>query len=265
MPFAIIGFMLAIQDYDTNIMTFIYIILSMIFARSAAMAFNRYLDRDIDKKNIRTAKIREIPNGSIKARSALKFAIINVILFIITTFLINRLCFFLSPVALFIILGYSYTKRFTSFCHIILGIGLGLAPLGSYLAVANEFNSLAILFSVLVIFWVSGFDIIYSLQDFHFDKNHKLNSIPVLFGIEKALIICKILHFACILTTVIIGLLGDFNVFYWMGATIFSSLIIYQNLIVKSTDLTKINLAFFTTNGIASILFCILIILDLNI
>ena len=137
----------------------------MVLARSAAMGFNRYIDRDIDKKNERTAHIREIPNGTIKPNNALIFVIINSLLFISTTYLINILCFTLSPVALIIILGYSYTKRFTALCHFILGIGLSLSPIGAYLAVSSEFHITPILFSLTMLFWVSGFDIIYSLQD----------------------------------------------------------------------------------------------------
>ena len=158
----------------------------MVFARSAAMAFNRYLDRNFDAKNPRTA-IREIPAGIISANSALSFTVISSFLFIITCYFINRICFFLSPVALLIVLGYSYTKRFTPLCHLILGLGLSLAPIGAYLAVTAHFSLLPVLFSLSVIFWVSGFDIIYALQDEEFDKSQKLFSIPAWLGKAKAL------------------------------------------------------------------------------
>src|SRR5690606_13871681 len=136
----------------------------MVFARSAAMAFNRYLDRHFDAKNPRTA-IREIPSGILRAENVLWFTIINSMLFIITTFFINRLCFYLSPVALAVVLGYSYTKRFTPLCHLVLGLGLGLAPLGAYLAVTGQFHIVPVFYLFAVLFWVSGFDIIYALQD----------------------------------------------------------------------------------------------------
>ena len=154
MPFAMIGFFLGIATTESSFDWFLLllIILCMIFARSAAMAFNRYVDRDIDTSNPRTAKVREIPNGTIKAQSALIFVIINCFLFITCTWLINPLCFLLSPIALIIILGYSYTKRFTALCHLILGLGLSLAPLGAFLAVTAEFAITPILFSIAVLF-----------------------------------------------------------------------------------------------------------------
>ena len=197
-PFALIGFFLAISSpqYIFEWTTFLYVVLCMIFARSAAMAFNRYIDRDIDTANPRTSEIREIPNGSIKANSALVFVIISSLLFIGTTYFINDICFYLSPIALLVVLGYSYTKRFTSLCHLVLGLGLSLSPIGAYLAVTGKFDDIIpILFSLVVLFWVSGFDIIYSLQDEEFDKEQKLHSIPVLLGKKNALILSKVLHF----------------------------------------------------------------------
>src|SRR5687767_4497944 len=209
MPFALIGFFLAIAPswldvldlpntrvhYYANeslLLKFVLVILCMVFARSAAMAFNRYLDRDIDALNPRTA-IREVPRGIITPRNALTFTIVNCILFVLTTFFINRICFFLSPVALAVVLGYSYTKRFTPLCHLILGLGLALAPIGAYLAVTGRFDWLPILFSLAVLFWVSGFDIIYSLQDEDFDKSQQLYSIPTAVGKVKALNISELL------------------------------------------------------------------------
>ena len=263
MPFALIGFFLATTLHDFEWTTLVYIILCMIFARSAAMAFNRYIDRDIDKKNKRTAQLREIPNGTIKANSVLIFVVINSCLFIVTTYLINPICLILSPCALLVILGYSYTKRFTALCHLILGLGLALAPIGSYLAVSGKFAIVPVLFSVAVLFWVSGFDIIYSLQDEEFDKSQKLHSIPVLIGKKNALTLAKTLHFFSFFTLSITGLLGDFRLYYWIGFLIFSSLLIYQHTLVKHNDLSKINLAFFTTNGIASVIFGAFVISDI--
>jgi 4-hydroxybenzoate polyprenyltransferase len=161
-----------------------FVILCMVFARSAAMAFNRYLDRHFDARNPRTA-IREIPSGIISANKALVFTIICSGLFVLSAWFINSICFYLSPLALFIVLGYSYTKRFTPLCHLVLGLGLSLAPIGAYLAVIGEFNMLPLLFSAIVLFWVSGFDIIYALQDEEFDKEHQLRSIPAALGRQK--------------------------------------------------------------------------------
>ena len=265
MPFAFIGFFLATKLYEFEWITLLYVVLCMIFARSAAMAFNRYIDRDIDTENERTAKIREIPNGTITAKNALLFVIVNSLLFIGITYLINPLCLALSPVALIIILGYSYTKRFTALCHLILGLGLALSPIGAYLAISERFEILPMLFSLVVLFWVSGFDIIYSLQDEEFDKEQKLYSIPVLLGKKNALNLSKVLHFIAIIILAQIGNYEDFGKFYWIGFCIFSVLLIYQHNLIKHNDLSKINLAFFTTNGIASVIFGIFVILELLI
>jgi len=263
MPFALIGFFLATKSNEYEWITLLYVVLCMIFARSAAMAFNRYIDRDIDAANLRTAQIREIPNGSIKANSALIFAIINSLLFVTTTYFINSLCLALSPIALLVILGYSYTKRFTALCHLILGLGLALAPIGAYLAVSGKFDVVPLLFSAAVLFWVSGFDIIYSLQDEGFDKEQKLHSIPVLIGTKNALNLSKILHFLTFSSLNIAGSLGDFSLYYWIGFGIFTTLLVYQHILVKHNDLSKINLAFFTTNGIASIIFGAFVIFEI--
>ena len=263
MPFAFIGFFLATKSYEFEWITLVYVIFCMVFARSAAMAFNRFIDRDIDLTNPRTAKVREIPNGSIKANSALVFVIINSLLFIATTYFINTLCFALSPVALLTILGYSYTKRFTALCHLILGLGLALAPIGAYLAVSGEFNIIPLFFSAAVLFWVSGFDIIYSLQDEDFDKTHELHSIPVLLGKKNALMLSNVLHLLTFSALSIAGSLGEFSLYYWIGFWSFSALLVYQHTLVKHNDLSKVNLAFFTTNGIASIIFGAFVIADL--
>ena len=265
MPFALIGFFLATKSNEFEWMTLLYVVLCMIFARSAAMAFNRYIDRNIDAANQRTAQVREIPNGSIKANSALIFVIINSLLFIATTYLINSLCFALSPITLLVILGYSYTKRFTALCHLVLGLGLALAPIGAYLAVSGKFDIVPLLFSAAVLFWVSGFDIIYSLQDQEFDKEQKLHSIPVLIGTKNALNLSNLLHFLTFSALSIAGSLGDFSLYYWIGFWIFTALLVYQHILVKHNDLSKINLAFFTTNGIASVIFGVFVIIDLLI
>jgi 4-hydroxybenzoate polyprenyltransferase len=264
LPFAVIGFLLAVNvpGNQFEFRLFFLVVLCMVFARSAAMAFNRYIDRDIDKLNPRTA-IREIPAGIIKADSALKFVILNSVLFILTTWFINSICFILSPVALAVILGYSLTKRFTSLCHIILGAGLSLAPIGAWLAVTGTFDILPLFFSFAVLFWVSGFDIIYSLQDEEFDKSNSLKSIPVLLGKKGALILSSALHFFTVLLIAAAGWYGFFGTWYWTGAGLFTGLLIYQHTIVKPDDLSRVNLAFFTTNGIAGVGFMIFVLLEI--
>src|ERR1700761_8582460 len=195
MPFAFIGFFLAVSttNHPFEWPKLVMMVLCMIFARNSAMAFNRYLDRDIDSKNPRT-KQRDIPSGRISPAAALTFTIINCLLFIATTWLINPLCFYLSPVALLVVLGYSATKRFTALCHLVLGLGLSLAPIGAYLVVTGAFALLPIFFSLSVLCWVSGFDIIYALQDEDFDRNEKLHSIPAWLGKVNALRLSTLLH-----------------------------------------------------------------------
>jgi 4-hydroxybenzoate polyprenyltransferase len=269
LPFALTGFTLgylkvANADY---IRLLILVLLCMVFARSAAMAFNRWLDRDIDAKNPRTI-IREIPAGIISPKAALWFVIFNVILFTLCTYFINPLCFALSPVALLVILGYSYTKRFTALCHLVLGIGLALAPVGAYLAVTGSFDWLPVLLGIAVIFWVAGFDIIYALQDQEFDKSNDLNSIPVVTGTTKAIRVSEMFHLlsATTVTIVVYMVLQQFPQASWLSIIAlitFVGLLIYQHLIIKPNDLSRINLAFFTTNGIASVIFGGLVMLDL--
>ena len=263
LPFAIIGFSLDSVYSEFNLIKFIQILLCMVFARSSAMAFNRFIDREIDLKNPRTATVREIPSGKISPKNALLFVIINVVLFIATTYYINNLCFALSPVALLVILGYSYTKRFTSLCHLVLGIGLGLAPVGAYLAVANQFSWIPVVIGFSVMFWVAGFDIIYALQDDDFDKENNLNSIPVLLGRKNALLFSRILHIFTSINLFIVGYFGSFDYLYWIGFILFSALLSYQHRIIKHDDLSKVGMAFFTTNGVASILFGIFVVLDI--
>src|SRR5436190_9571104 len=241
---------------------FLLVILCMVFARSAAMAFNRYLDRSFDARNPRTA-IREIPAGVLKTDKVLLFTIMNCIMFVACTFFINKICFYLSPVALLVVLGYSYTKRFTPLCHLILGLGLSLASICAYLAVTGQFALLPVLFSFTVLFWVSGFDIIYALQDEEFDKTNQLHSIPAALGKTKALRVSELLHLLSAACVVYAGLYGHFGTWYWAGVVLFIGLLIYQHLLVKPTDLSKVNVAFFTTNGIASVVFSIFVILDL--
>jgi len=268
LPFAMIGFALGIAALKNNnielqtievIIRFCLVIVCMITARSAAMGFNRYLDRHFDQLNPRTA-IREIPAGIIKAENALGFVLVNALIFIIATYFINTICFYLSPVALFVILFYSYTKRFTYLCHLVLGVGLSLAPIGAYLAVTGAFNILPLLFSFAIIFWVSGFDIIYSLQDADFDTAQSLYSMPSHWGGDKALSMARVFHFISGVFLWTAYFVGDFHWLYLIGLLLFNSMLIYQQSIVTPTDLSKVNLAFMTANGIASIVFSIFVI-----
>ncbi len=266
MPFAVTGFVLGLKNSSEPVhwSLFLLVVLAMIFARNAAMAFNRWADRDLDKLNPRTA-LREIPAGIVSPGSALFFVVLNSLLFIATTFFINQLTFFLSPIALLVILGYSLTKKFTSLCHFILGIGLSLAPIGAYLAVTGAFDLLPIFYSILVLFWVSGFDLLYALQDEEFDQSMNLKSMVVNLGKSGAIKLSVITHTVSIIMIVLIGFKGDFGLWYWLGSFIFAGLLAYQHMIVKPNDISRINLAFATTNGIASIVFAIFNITEILI
>ena len=267
MPFALIGFFYGLNAINYNLqrpwwLLFILVILCMVFARSAAMAFNRWLDAEYDAKNPRTV-IREIPGGIISKKNALVFVIFNCIAFIITTYFINALCLVLAPVALFVILFYSYTKRFTPLCHLVLGLGLSLAPIGAYIAVTGQFALVPVMFSLSVLFWVSGFDIIYALQDEAFDKEHNLHSIPSFLGAERALHVSEFLHFLSAASVIAAGMIGGFSRLYWIGLALFIFFLIYQHILVKPKDLSKVNKAFFSSNGIASVVFCVFVLLDI--
>lgn len=236
-------------------------VLCMVFARNSAMAFNRYLDRDVDAKNPRT-KQRDIPAGRISPASALAFTIINCLLFITATWFINRLCFYLSPVALLVVLGYSATKRFTALCHLVLGLGLSLAPIGAYLVVTGQFALTPLFFSFAVLCWVSGFDIIYALQDEDFDRDQKLHSIPAYLGKVKALWLSSILHVMSALFVLMPALFTPVSYPYYTGVVFFCIMLIYQHRLVKPNDLSRVNFAFMTTNGIASVVFACLFLAD---
>jgi 4-hydroxybenzoate polyprenyltransferase len=270
MPFALIGFFLGSKAAAAQLTTrplpylFLLVLACMVFARSAAMAFNRYLDRAFDALNPRTA-IREIPAGIVKPKQALWFTICMALLFIICTWCINPLCFALSPLALLVILGYSYTKRFTPLCHLVLGIGLSLAPIGAYLAVTGQFAWLPLLFSAAVICWVSGFDIIYALQDVDFDQSQHLYSIPAWLGKQQALNVSRLLHVVSVIFIIAAGYVGDFGWLYVVGAAFYGGLLVYQQLVVSPQDLSRVNLAFMTLNGIASVVFSVFVLSDLYI
>jgi len=262
LPFALVGFFIAIEfsTHSFDLILLLKVMLCMVFARNSAMAFNRYVDRDIDAANKRTAKTREIPRGIIKPKNALIFVLINCLLFVAVCYTINSICFYLSPIALAVILGYSYTKRFTVLCHLILGLGLSLAPIGAYLAVTGNFSSLPILLALSVFFWVAGFDLIYALQDEEFDRKMNLHSIPAKIGKKNTLYLSAIFHLFTSVFMILFSLEAQANKVFWIGSIGFILLLIYQHLLVKPNDLSKVNLAFFTTNGIASIIFSIFVI-----
>ncbi|MDR1594377.1 MAG: putative 4-hydroxybenzoate polyprenyltransferase [Prevotellaceae bacterium] len=267
MPFALIGFCWAWHESAASGFPWkvlLLVVLCMVFARNAAMGFNRYIDREYDKRNQRT-KNRKIPTGTVSPAAALIFVIVNCILFCLTTLFINELAFYLSFVALAIVLGYSYTKRFTALCHFILGIGMAIAPTGAYIALTGEFALFPILLSLLVLFWGSGFDILYALTDYEFDKENKLHSVPVATGRKNAMILSVAAHVVSIIIALLTGVLFDRGLFYWTGCVAFTGLLIYQHVIVSPTNLKRINAAFGLMNGIASVCYATFSIADILI
>lgn len=263
MPFACIGFAYGVKaSPQFEWWRLGCMLLCMVFARNAAMSFNRYADRFIDARNPRTAG-REVPQGVIAPKRALAFSIANAALFVAAAAYLNPLCGFLAPVALLLILGYSYTKRFTWLCHAWLGLCLAVAPVGAYLAVAGTFAALPCWFALTVLCWTAGFDILYSLPDEEFDKKERLYSIPAAFGRRKAMRLSALWHLAAGACVVIAGVAAHSHWKYWVGAAIFIVLLVYQHVIIKPTDLRRLNAAFFTTNGIASVAFAVWVIFDM--
>lgn len=268
LPFAAIGFTIGLHSgagYPLDLRLLVLVGLCMVTARNAAMAFNRWADRLIDIKNPRTTG-REIPSGRISARNALIFTAINAAVFLVSAYQINFVCFVLAPLALAIVLGYSYTKRFSWLCHLFLGLGLSLAPVGAFLAVHGSLEWLPVLYAIAVVSWVAGFDIIYALQDIDFDKSQQLQSIPARFGMKRALWISGILHTLCALAILWAAWLlhRDYglNDGIYIGSILFIVLLAFQHFVIGRGDLSKVNMAFFTTNGMASITLAAAVILD---
>lgn len=259
LPFALLSVILGLKTSTIPLENFIYkfllILVCMVSARNAAMGFNRLVDADIDAKNPRT-KNREVPAGILKKRDVGIFTILFIIVFIFSTYFLNSFSFYASLPTLFIILGYSYTKRITWFCHYILGIGIGLAPSAAWVALLNEISFLPILFSLGLMFHIAGFDILYSLQDYKFDEGMGLYSIPSRFGIQKSLYISRFNHLLSFSILIYAGIYGNMNLAYFLFVSIAGILFLAEHLMVKPDDLSKIPIAFFHINAsISSVLF----------
>ena len=249
MPFALTGALLAWRSLNFNVDTpalkFLYIVLAMIGARSAAMTFNRILDAKIDAKNPRTA-MRHIPSGQLSQRFAWGFLIASSALFFLASALLNPLCLMLSPVALAIVLFYSYTKRFTSFAHLVLGLSLGIAPSAAWIAVTGTLNYPIGFLSLAVMLWTAGFDIIYACQDTDFDRREGLFSIPARLGIPTALNLSRLFHVFTLIS--LTALSQSLSLSPWPVLPV-AALLIYEHSLVKANDLSKVDMAFFTVNG----------------
>ncbi len=262
LPFALIGYVLGVLERGFDFWILVGILACMVFVRNAAMGFNRLIDRRFDAQNVRTAG-REIPAGKISVRAATWFVVLNAVAFVVVAATFNRLTLWLSPVVLLVVLGYSYTKRFTALCHAVLGLGLAMAPCGAYIAVTGTLSIVPVWLSILVLTWVAGFDIIYALQDVDFDRSQRLHSIPAALGVRGALWVSVLLHAVTAAMVAVVGFSLGGGILYCIGAAIFLALLLYQHLIVRPDDLSRIGAMFGITNGVASIAYAVFVILGL--
>ncbi len=253
LPFAFLGAILAANGMPTW-WQILWITIAMVGARSAAMTFNRIVDRDIDARNPRTAN-REIPSGKLSVGFAWAFLYVSIGVFLLASYSLNWLTFALSPVALLFVLGYSYAKRFTAFAHLILGIALAISPSAAWIAVRGTLDSeVPVLLSVLVLMWTAGFDVLYACQDYEFDKRSGLRSIPARFGIKNSLWIARLFHLQAFVVLILLYLVTGLGWLALAGVIAVGLLLAYQHTLVKPNDLSRMNAAFFTTNAFVSII-----------
>lgn len=257
LPFAFIGLVLGSVDRFHQLLpsgsAVLWVVIAMVSCRSAAMAFNRLIDRSIDAKNSRTSS-RALPAGKLHVEQVWLFFLFSCLLFFFASYSLNMLAFLLSPVALGTTLFYSYTKRFTWLCHFILGLSLGIAPAAAWIAVQGTLSTVVLPVVAGVMLWTAGFDIIYALQDETFDKQERLHSIPERFGVRRALVISRISHIGAVIMFLVAGYLTQSSGFYYCGVFAVTGLLVYEQSLVKADDLSKVNLAFFTLNGFISML-----------
>jgi 4-hydroxybenzoate polyprenyltransferase len=257
LPFALVGVVLASRQAPVTLESVLWVTLAFGAARFAAMGFNRIADRDVDAINPRTAA-REIPSGAISLRSATVAVVVASALFLVAAWQLNPLCLALAPVALAWVLGYSFTKRFTRFAHLVLGLGLGIAPVGGYLAITGAWSDpwwILPALAVAVMSWVAGFDIFYALQDVGFDREQGLHSIPAAVGERRAIGVARVLHAITVLALAAVGVGVDGGWWYAAGVAVVAALLIYEHSLVRAHDLSRIDAAFFTMNGVISIVF----------
>jgi 4-hydroxybenzoate polyprenyltransferase len=257
LPFALVGVVLASRQAPVTLGSVLWVALAFGAARFAAMAFNRIADRDVDALNPRTAA-REIPSGAISLRSASVAVVVASALFFVAAWQLNPLCLALAPLALAWVLGYSYTKRFTRFAHLVLGLGLGIAPVGGYLAITGAWSDpwwILPALAVAVMSWVAGFDIFYALQDVGFDREQGLHSIPAAVGERRAIRVARLLHAITVLALAAVGVGVGGGWWYAAGVAVVAGLLIYEHSLVRPHDLSRLDAAFFTMNGVISIVF----------
>ena len=256
LPFAFLGAILAANGLPTW-WQMLWITVAMVGARSAAMTFNRIIDRDIDAANPRTAN-RELPTGKLSVGFAWVFLYVSIGVFVLASYLLNWLTFALSPVALLFVLGYSYAKRFTSLAHILLGISLAISPSAAWIAVRGALDdAVPILLSLLVLMWTAGFDVLYACQDFEYDRKAGLRSIPARYGIQNSLWIARFFHLQAFVVLVLLYLMTSLGWLALGGVALIGILLVYQHTLVKANDLSRMNAAFFTTNAFVSVILLI--------
>ena len=252
MPFALTSVVLASFSHKITLYKLFWIIVAMVGARSAAMGFNRIADREFDARNPRT-KNREIPTKKISLAEASAFVFLAALLLVFAAYKLNKLCFYLSPVALAVVFFYSFTKRFTWLSHIFLGLGMGLAPVGAWLGIAGQFSLVSILLGLTVVAWGAGFDIIYSCQDLGYDDEIGLFSMPRALGVKKALVISAVLHAVAFVLLLSLKFILPLGSIYLLGLALVAVMLIYQHAIVKPNDLNRLNFAFFNLNAYMSV------------
>lgn len=251
LPFAYLGAFLSEMKVP-SLITIFWITLAMVGARSFAMAVNRLIDIEIDRRNPRTAG-RALPKGLLSVPNVILFSLISLGLFLLAVYNLAPICRYLWPIVVIPFIIYPYTKRVTWLSHFVLGFCLGLAPVGAWIAVTNTLSLNPFLIGAAVLLWVAGFDIFYAIQDIDFDRQHKLYSIPVRFGIKKSLTLTKLLHISSILILSWLGIRLDLGLFYYMGIFVAGTLLAYENSLIKPDDLSNLNVAFFTMNGVISV------------
>lgn len=252
LPFALSSVIIASRDHGFSFLRLFWIMVAMVGARSAAMGFNRIVDSGMDASNPRTS-IREIPKGDISVGSASLFVLASSIAFVLSSAMLGKLCFYLSFPVLAVLLGYSYTKRFTLFCHFYLGFAISLAPLGAWVAMTGSISIIPVLFSLALMTHISGFDILYACQDYEFDSREGLHSIPAKLGVKKALEISSYVHVASFVFFMAIGFASGLGIFYYVSAIIIGVLLIVEHRLVNPDDLSKVNIAFFHINSVISV------------
>lgn len=260
LPFSYLGAFLS-EKKVPNPVTLLWITLAMVGARSFAMALNRIIDIEIDRRNPRTAE-RALPKGLLPVPKAVLFSIISLGVFLFAVYNLSPICRYLWPIVVIPFVIYPYTKRFTWLSHFVLGLCLGLAPVGVWVAITNTISVDPFLIGAAVLLWVAGFDILYAIQDIDFDLRHKLYSIPARFGIRASLVLTRLLHLTSIAVLVWLGSRLNLGLFYFIGILVTAFLLAYENSLIKPNDLSRLNVAFFTVNGVISVVMFFFVAID---